>query len=158
MISLNLITLMVLALPAFAGGPTLPNADGKEVHTYITEVNPYTGWPLFPGTEKLTKGRHPHGAFLTTYVSPDALASIQNRQRMLPDGAFVVKENYTPEKKLAAVTVMYRVKGYDAEAGDWFWAKYGADGSIAKQGKVKGCIQCHTAALNNDWIFTGPIK
>ncbi len=63
-----------------------------------------------------------------------------------------------PDKTLGAVTVMYRVKGYDSDAGDWFWAKYKADGSIEKEGKVAGCIGCHTAAIGNDWIFTGPVK
>ena len=63
-----------------------------------------------------------------------------------------------PDKILGAVTVMYRVKGYDPEAGDWFWAKYKADGSIEKEGKVAGCIGCHTASIGNDWIFTGPVK
>ena len=69
-----------------------------------------------------------------------------------------------PDKTLGAVTVMYRVNGYDPDAGDWFWAKYKADGSIAKAGKVAGCIGCigcigcHAAVINNVWIFTGPVK
>jgi hypothetical protein len=141
-----------------AGGMDLPKADGEAVYQYITQANPYQQWPLFPGKEKLYKGAHPHGAFLTTYVSPDALSAIDNKSGPLPDGSFVIKENYRPDKTLAAVTVMYRVKGYDAEAGDWFWAKYAADGKIQKEGKVTGCINCHASAIQNDWIFTGPVK
>jgi len=146
------------AMSAFAGGMAKPAAEGKAVWEYIHQADPYQQWPLFPGKGKLYKGRHPHGAFLTTYVSPDARDAIAARAGMLPNGAFVVKENYTPEKKLAAVTVMYRVKGYDAEAGDWYWAKYAPDGKVLKDGKVKGCIQCHQAVISNDWIFTGPVK
>ena len=143
---------------SLAGGTDLPAAKGKAVYDYITKTNPYQNWTLFPGKGKLYKGAHPHGALLTTYVSPNALEAIHNRSGLLPDDSFIIKENYRPDKTLAAVTVMYRVKGYDADAGDWFWAKYAADGKITKEGKVSGCINCHAAVINNDWIFTGPVK
>ena len=143
---------------ALAAGSTLPNADGQAVYDYITKTNPYQAWPLYPGKDKLYKGAHPHGALLTTYVSKGAHAAITARAGQFPDGSFIIKENYMPDKTLGAVTVMYRVKGYDPEAGDWFWAKYKADGAIEKEGKVAGCIGCHAAAINNDWVFTGPVK
>jgi len=141
-----------------AGGGATPPAEGPAVYDYITKTSAYQGWALFPGKGKLYKGKHPHGALLTTYVNDVALNGIKNKVGTLKDGAIIVKENYMPDKTLGAVTVMYRVKGYDPEAGDWFWAKYKADGSIAKEGKVAGCIGCHTAVIGNDWIFTGPVK
>lgn len=141
-----------------AGGTALPEADGAAVYTYITKTNPYQNWALYPGKDKLYKGAHPHGALLTSYVNDIALKGINGKVGTLADGAIIIKENYMPDKKLGAVTVMYRVKGYDSEAGDWFWAKYSAAGAIAKEGKVAGCINCHTAAIANDWVFTGPVK
>lgn len=143
---------------ALAGGMDLPGANGQAVYEYITQANPYQDWALFPGKGKFYRGAHPHGALLTTYVSKDALDALNNRSGLFPDGSFIVKENYMPNKQLGAVTVMYRVKGYNADAGDWFWAKYKADGSIAKEGKVTGCINCHAAVITNDWVFTGPVK
>lgn len=142
----------------FAGGMDLPAANGQDVYQYITKANPYQNWPLYPGKDKFYKGAHPHGALLTTYVSKDALKAINSKAGLFPDGSFIVKENYMPDKKLGAVTVMYRVKGYNADAGDWFWAKYKADGSIEKEGKVAGCIGCHASVISNDWVFTGPVK
>lgn len=142
----------------WAGGMDLPAADGKAVYEYISQANPYQGWAFFPGKEKFYQGAHPHGALLNTYVSAGALAALNNKSGQFPDGSFIVKENYLPDKTLGAVTVMYRIKGYNADAGDWFWAKYKADGSIEKEGKVAGCIGCHTAAISNDWVFTGPVK
>jgi len=143
---------------ALANDTPMPPAEGKEVYAYLTDVSPYQDWPLFPGTKKLQEGKHPHGALLTTYVSPSALSAIQERQGQLPVGAFIVKENYMPDQTLGAITIMYRVKGYNPAAGDWFWAKYSADGDIAASGKVDGCINCHTAAIQNDWVFTGPLE
>jgi hypothetical protein len=134
---------------------TIPN--GKAVWTYITKAK-YQEWPLWPGKGKLYKGQHPHGALLTTYVSKDALKVIDKKKGSFSNGAFIIKENYSPEKMLGAVTVMYRVKGYNADAGDWFWAKYKPDGTIEKEGKPAGCINCHAAKIENDWVFTGSVK
>lgn len=136
----------------------LPAAEARAVIDYITETTPYQNWELWPGKGKLYKGQHPHGAFLTTYVNPAAAKALQQKSGQLPDGAIIVKENYTPEKTLAAVTVMYRKAGFNPSAGDYFWVKYLADGTIEKSGKVDGCINCHGTVKDNDWLFTGPIK
>lgn len=136
----------------------LPDAEGGTLIGFITESQDYRQWPLFPGKEPLYQGQHPHGAYLTTYVSPAVLAALQSKSGKLPDGAVIVKENYSPQKELAAVTVMYRSSGYNPEAGDWFWLKYAPDKTILAEGKVDGCIQCHRAVQNNDWVFTGPVK
>ncbi len=53
-------------------------------------------------------------------------------------------------EQLMAVTPMHRVKGFNPEAGDWFWAKYDA------AGKVAGCINCHQARAAENWIFAEP--
>lgn len=135
----------------------LPAATGKEVLAYLQQAD-YQSWQLWPGKTKLYDGRHPHGAFLTTYVSKGAYLAIQGKAGSIPSGEFVVKENYTPEKTLDAITVMYKQAGYNAEGGDWFWLKYAADGTIQKEGMVGGCIGCHAAVKNNDWLFTGPVK
>ena len=158
--SLTLVAFLIAGSAGMVMGTNrgLTAAEGKAVYSYITKDNPYQGWSLFPGKDKFYKGQHPHGALLTTDVNDVALGGIKQKVGTLASGAIIVKENYMPDKTLGAVTVMYRVDGYDSEAGDWFWAKYNADGSIAKEGKVAGCIGCHTAAINNDWIFTGPVK
>lgn len=135
----------------------LPAAAGQDVISYLNEVN-YHGWSLWPGKTELYKGRHPHGAFLTTYVSKGAYQAIDKKAGSIPNGEFVVKENYDADKKLAAITVMYKLAGYNAEAGDWFWLKYAPDGSVQKEGKVGGCIGCHAAVKSNDWLFAGPVK
>ena len=135
----------------------LPAASGPDVVNYLNKVN-YQGWQLWPGKTKLYEGRHPHGALLTTYVSKGAYQAIEGRAGSIPSGEFVVKENYSTDKNLAAVTVMYKQTGYNAEGGDWFWLKYASDGTIQKEGKVGGCIGCHAAVKSNDWLFIGPVK
>ena len=136
----------------------LPAAKADSVIKYISDISPYQNWDLWPGKGKLYEGQHPHGAFLTTYVNESAAKALKNKAGELPPGAIVVKENYTPEKKLAAVTVMYKKAGYDPAAGNYYWLKYAPDGTVQKSGKVDGCINCHQSVKGNDWLFTGPIK
>lgn len=149
---------LIVAGSAFAMSGGKPDPAGKEVIEYLSQQDYQNNWQLWPGKDKLYKGAHPHGAFLTSYVSDGALEAINGKQGVIPDGEFVVKENYSPEKKLAAITVMYKQAGYNPEGGDWFWLKYKPDGSIEKEGKVGGCIGCHASVKANDWLFTGPVK
>lgn len=131
----------------------MPAADGESFWKYITETNPYTQWPKWPGYEEMFPGKSPHGKYLVLYVNEIALKAIEEKSDM-PDGAMVIKENYGEDKTLMALTPMYKVKGYNPEGGDWFWAKYGTDGTIMKEGKVTGCINCHKAMEDKNWLFT----
>jgi hypothetical protein len=56
--------------------------------------------------------------------------------------------------QLAALTIMYKVEGFNPEANDWFWVKAAADGSeIEKEGAVGGCIGCHSQPNNADYLL-----
>lgn len=155
----------LLTLAAFLAAPMvttagmkLPAADGKALWAYLTGVKYQETFALWPGKGKLYKGREPHGALLTTYVNEKALGAIEGKKGVMPPGAIVVKENYKPDKKLAAITVMFKVDKYNPEANDWFWVKYEPDGKIQKEGKVGGCIGCHGQVKGNDYFFTGKLK
>lgn len=152
---------MIVAAPgliqAMSHGKKLPAAEGKALHQYLTQTDPYEQWELWPGKDKFYEGTEPHGALLTTYVNEPALNALQKGEEP-PDGSIIVKENYTPDKELAAVTVMYKKSGYNPQAGDYFWLKYAPDGKIEAEGKAEGCINCHRAAQGNDWLFTNDKK
>jgi hypothetical protein len=135
---------------------TLPGPDAAKLYEYIMKSKPYADWQLFPGKGRMYEGKQPHGAFLTTYVNSEANFSIKDKKGMADD-SIIVKENYTADKKLNSVTVMYKIKGYNPAAGDWFWAKYGTDGKVLASGRVNACITCHEAKKDNDYIFSGKI-
>jgi hypothetical protein len=136
--------------------PTLPDANAEKLNEYLVKFNPYTSWDLWPGKGRLYKGTEPHGVLLTTFVNESAYFSITRKQPMT-DGAIIAKENYTADRKFIALTVMYKIKGYNPEAGDWFWVKFAPDGSVQNSGKVKDCIQCHSSKKHNDFIFSGMV-
>ena len=128
-------------------------------------------------TDTPYKGQAPHGAILESITT-----QLDVGGNFLGFGGhnskIVLKRNYGGEgvsidavskdraKFLKSITVMFkREKGYDPENNDWFWAKYKPDGSLATnpkgmplagrvmKGKDKGCIACHSAVKDNDYLY-----
>ena len=121
----------------------LPDTTAEAVWSYLQEAD-YESWPMWPGKDALYEGTEPHGMLLTTYLNGTAHEALTGSTGPLPNGSIVVKENYMPDSTLAAVTVMYSSEGYDPEHNDYFWAKYGTDGSVQAAGRVESCQSCHT--------------
>lgn len=133
----------------------LPKPDAKALWDHLQ--NYQKEYKLFPGTQKMYKGSDPHGAWLTTYVNSTAHKALTDAKGgPLPSGSIIVKENFMPDRTLGAVTVMYKVDGYNPQHNDWFWLKRMADGKVEASGKVDACISCHSASTR-DYILT-PIK
>ena len=119
----------------------------------------YDQWAPAGDNGDFRKSDRPHGAMVKTYMNRVAAGNSAE----LPHGSIIVKENYSPEKKLMAVTMMYRSKGYNPDANDWYWIKYNADGTTAMMdtakgkmaiaGKAKGCMECHSGADGDDYAF-----
>jgi len=129
--------------------------------TYLTSQK-YENWAPVPGKrDGFSKGESPHGAFLKMYLNRTAAGN----PKELPSGSIIIKENFGPDQKtLMAITVMYRSKGYNPAGGDWYWAKYNPNGTIARMppdkgsmkiaGKAQGCIMCHgESAEGKDFAF-----
>jgi hypothetical protein len=142
----------------FGHKSSMPIASAGDLRHHIISHMPYKKeFSLWPGKGEMFKGTEPHGSLLTTYVNDRALKSIKAKSGMI-NNSIIVKENYSPDKKLIAVTIMYKVEGYAPKEGDWFWAKYDSDFNILEEGKVKGCLTCHSTVKDNDYIFTGKVK
>lgn len=148
-----LLAVIVLSAAMVLAKGHLPEPQAEAFWTYISETNSYTQWDMWPGKEGIYEGHSPHGAFLKLYINDIALNALKENKPM-PDGAIIVKENYGKDKEtLMAITPMYKKKGYNPDADDWFWAKYGPQGKVMNAGKIKGCIDCHRAREN--WLFSG---
>lgn len=131
----------------------MPAPTAESVAAHLKSQRYAQSWKFFPGKQALYTGQVPHGMLLTTYVNDAAFTALSAKATTLPNGAIIVKENYTPDRKLAAVTVMYKSKGFNPSAGDWFWSKTAADGTVEASGKVAGCIGCHTPS-KRDFVLT----
>lgn len=117
------------------------------------------------------EGAEPHGAILTNV---DGKLEVNGRESIvivktnyMGDGVSIGAVSEDPAKWLDSFTVMFkREAGYDAEDGDWFWAKYNPDGTVQNnpggvalagrvaKGAPAGCIACHTEAEGGDFVYT----
>lgn len=141
------VAVFFIATLAYAKCVNAPGPDGAALWEYIHD---YTSWNNWPEHSGMQPGKAPHGKFHVVYVNDKAAAG---NTLPLANGAVVVKENYSPEKNLTAITVMYKIEGYNTGAGDWFWVKYAPDGTVQKEGKPGGCIGCHSPAAANDFVI-----
>ena len=141
-----------LPVPA-SSGDGMPAPEAESLWSHISRSD-YTQWQFFPGYKGMYPGQSPHGAHLKLYANDIAYNAAKNGQPM-PEGAILVKENYGKDQKtLMAITPMYKAPGYNPDAGDWFWAKYGPDGKAMTAGKVDSCISCHKAMGGGDYVVT----
>ncbi len=131
-------------------------------------IQGYENWKL---TSEIDKGQSPHGKWVRMFST-----FVKVRGKSYP---IIVKDNYggrgvTVERIqkdsdawLKAVTIILkREPGYDTDNQDWFWVKYGKDGSIEKgpkgtllagrvaKGMKRGCISCHSQAGGDDYLFS----
>lgn len=121
----------------------------------IGQDKPYAEYGFWSGLEGIMKGQSPHGALVRTFVNDHAL---NPGLEGYPYGSIIVKENFMADTTLAKLTVMYKVKDYNPEAGDWFWAVYGPDGTAEMEGKIQSCISCHGMHQGDDFVLLRSLK
>ncbi len=133
----------------------MPKSDPAALWNYITKVSPYQKWSFWPDHQGMQPGRAPHGPLHKVYVNDKALNSAKPPVQY---GSIQVKENYSKAKELKAITVMYKIDGYNPGDGDWFWVKFSPKGKAQKFGKPQGCIGCHGTRDKNDFILVHEFK
>jgi hypothetical protein len=154
---LNVVIIVVALafLVAFAGQKQMPGPNAAEFWNYITKTSPYKEWKFWGDHSGMQPGNAPHGPFHKVYVND----TILNADSIpVPYGSMVVKESFNDIKKMTAITVMYKVKDFNPEAGDWYWVRFSTEGKSGPEGKVDMCIGCHKAKADNDYIFVHQIK
>ncbi len=146
---------LALGMAVVSMAEEMPGSDANALWTYIAKTSPYTTWSYWPDHQGMLEGRAPHAPLHKVFVNKQALESTS---APLQYGAIEVKENYSPAHELKAITVMYKVKDYNPNDGDWFWVKYSPKGEPLKAGKPKGCIGCHGTRAANDFILVHEFK
>ncbi len=136
--------------------------DLAQAESLWAELAGHEAWPAFVGKEGVVMGASPHGDYQTLHLNDVAAADVDT----LAFGSIVVKRNFaTPDATdVQSITVMKRVRNFNPDQFDWFWAAYAPDGTVAldedgvalagavgKEGG--GCIGCHAGA-GEDFVFS----
>lgn len=154
-----------LTVPSFAGSGDQPapcdykafGLDAPKFFLYLTKDTPYTRWRLWPNRGSAAPAPEPHGPFVATYVNPAAYEAIGKREGMA-FGSVIVMESRDAANNLKNLAVRIKIKGYNPEAGDWYWFEYAPDGTASAEGKAGACIGCHAKVRANDFVMTAPVK
>ena len=145
----------------------LPAADAQALWDYITSTSSYTQWGTWPDAsfKGYLQSGAPHTKVVRIFVNDVGLSVASKFPGEMPEGTIIVKDNYMGDSVdspggLGAVTVMYKVTGYNPDGNDWFWAKYKPDGGVDAAGKPAGCVGCHLGISGNKdgvlrWGFEG---
>jgi len=173
--------LIGLALLCVSTTSTVHAEDGFENSFWDYLIgNNYKQWAPVPGkkADKYT-GQVPHGTLLKIYVNRIAAGDISG----LDQGSIIVLENYLADHSLKSISVMYRTKGFNPDAHDWYWVEYKPDGTVVEKlekqpelqvvsategvpgklassakvrlaGKASSCIACHRKASGDDFFFS----
>lgn len=140
-------------LPPLEAATVTPEALWKR----ISQEAPFSRYSFWPGYEGMHEGSVPHGPFHKLYINDVLLRALPVTNGQAPYGTLVVKDNYNRDQEPSAVYVMAKIRGFDPEHNDWYWARFNPDGSEAVGGKLSGCIECHLGAQKNDFIFLQPL-
>jgi len=145
---------------AIGGRNMLAPTFEMKLWNYINKAK-YRYWAPVPGeSEEAYRGEGPHGEYLKMYLNRRAAGNPDQ----LPYGSMIIKENYAFDGiSLEAITLMYRVEGYNPKAADWYWVKFNSNGTVSQKstpngsipvaGKVSTCIDCHDRAEDDDFVF-----
>jgi hypothetical protein len=158
----SLCALVFIAACAKEAEPKLPALGAQEISgatlwKRISSETHYDDYASWPGLKGMQQGQSPHGKYHEIYINSTLASALPIADRIAPDGAIVVKENFGADKKLASLTVMAKAKGYNPEYGDWFWAAYDPQGKVLIEGKVEGCYECHAGMKDNDFLIVHPL-
>ena len=169
-----ILSVCLITLAQTGGGEMSDEAQATALWERIQSED-YTAWEHETDAPAgFYEGNEPHGLILRSYMNPTSFEAAQSMPGTFPEDSLIVKENHLAdgvqvnrededravegfEGNLESVTVMLKVPGYNPDAGDWFWAKYGTDGSIQAAGQVDGCIGCHTQVADNDYVFDAQV-
>jgi len=135
-------------------------ATDAELFALITETQPYTGYPLFPGVDSVAAGSL-NGSAAHQPVVRVSLKSLT--ADTLPagsafaHGSVIVKEIREQGATTLLAVMMKEPASADA-AGGWLWAEYKPDGSVvfSIRSRGDGCVPCHSRERGprNDLVRT----
>lgn len=135
-----------------------------------TQVNAYSGYASWNKVNSTTitgdrtgilgNAHEGSAGFREVYVNSAGLP-VSSGSAAVPyaEGSIILKEAYKDsggaKGALESLTVMVkRESGYDGENGNWEYIMLTPEMKVQAQGRLSGCISCHLAAEEDDFIFT----
>ncbi len=166
----TLLTLAILGTFSFAGEannhtPTgiLPNLKMPDNNLSFKMIEGYQDYKVVA-----THFRTDKNELRYILANPIAYEALKKEKKIMPEGSKIVKIGWKVKKmglfpaaleadSLQRVEYMVKdSKTYDANGDHWGYARFVKKGGayVAWDKGTKGCISCHAAAKENDFLFT----
>ena len=123
-----------------------------ELFEYVTLVDPFSGYTLFPGVDSVVSGTlngsTAHQPLVRVSMNARALGALQNgilpAGATFPDGSVIFKQIISAGQP-ALYAVIYKEKDNPLAGNGWLWAEFQPDGStfIPLTRKGVNCTGCH---------------
>lgn len=144
--------------PSRVTRPQTPTEFYDKFWQYLTKSGAaYDAWKQLEHELPNAAVENPHGTASRTYANDVAAKDPKN----LPFGSILVREDHDDQRQRQSISVLYRVKDYDKEHGDWYYLRFSEAGAVMKgsdnkpiAGKVASCIDCHAKAGGKDYVFS----
>jgi hypothetical protein len=103
----------------------------------------YRAWERAPGWPERVPSGAPHGEDVDIYVNDVVVEALASETALTewPVGSIIVKDGWVGED-LKLVAIM------EKREGEWFFAEYGAEGSVDFSGQPGICTRCHDAGAD----------
>jgi hypothetical protein len=124
-------------------------------------INGFDAWPQvdpWMGIQHQSD-TSPHGPYVQIWLNTTAngdWTGVKAGETFSHD-AILVKRLYDDADGMTVkpeIFAMWKIPGYDAANGDWFWAKYDEAGVAGPYGKVEMCSGCHASGMDYSRIAT----
>lgn len=103
---------------------------------------------------ELRKSPTHDGMMVRTHLDVATMQAYNSKSYPYPEGATAVKEGHmTADGPIKTLFMMKKIKGYDPNNGDWFYAMAAPDGTAMQKGRVQMCISCHSTVKNKDYLY-----
>jgi hypothetical protein len=136
-----------------------------ELFRYITQVDPFTSYVLFPRVDSVTSGTlngsTAHQPLVRVSLNEKAMSALHN-DSLTAGSEFPVGSVLFKQIKMGDSTVLYAVilkaPGSPLSGNGWLWAEFNPDGSpyISLTRRGTNCVGCHSRerGLQHDLVRT----
>lgn len=156
------LALSVICLSSFIYSCTssTPNSNNPSTSPSVSEndlkaiFNDYKGYTKINDT--LVNSSQHGGVFVFTMINKEGIDSFREKKYPYKDGSIVVKESHStndPNSEINTLYIMKKLKDYDKENNDWYYAMLDNKGGLKDGGKIQMCINCHKGAKDKDYVF-----
>ena len=135
------------------GGDVMPLSPDEELFRFVTQVDPFTSYTLFPSVDSVTRGTlngsTAHQPLVRVSMNATAY-SVLNHDTLpagsqFPDSSVIFKQ-IMMNGQTTLYAVIFKDSGHELSGNGWLWTEFSPDGTpfISLTRRGVNCVGCHS--------------